>query len=151
MLQDPNFTLSDYCDEACQDSVLVCCCASFEGQPVFGVVNEDLVHLVLRDASGQHLRHDVIQDVRVSVAAVLGEAVLGVDVMGDHDLVLVALLDEKSQAAARWRGGNLAALTSSGMERTVIVNLQPIFMSALYFVARAQELHASSSIHHACC
>lgn len=73
---------------------------------MFGVVNEDLVHLVLRDASGQHLGHDVVQDVRVAVAAVLGEAVLGVDVMGDHDPVLVALLDEKSQAAARWRRGS---------------------------------------------
>lgn len=71
---------------------------------MFGVVNEDPVHLVLRDAPRQHLRRDVVQDVRVAVAAVLGEAVLGVDVMGDHDLVLVALLDEKSQAAARRRG-----------------------------------------------
>lgn len=71
---------------------------------MFGVVYEDLVHLVLRDAPHQHLRHNVVQDVRVAVTAVLGEAVLGVDVMGDHDLVLVALLDEKSQAAVRRRG-----------------------------------------------
>lgn len=70
---------------------------------MFGVVNEDLVHLVLRDAPRQHLRHNVVQDVRIAVTAVLGEAVLGVNVVGDHDLVLVALLDEKSQAAARLR------------------------------------------------
>lgn len=84
--------------------VPVSCCASLEGQPVFGVVYEDLVHLVLRDAPRKHLRHNVVEDVRVAVTAVLGEPVLGVDVMGDHDLVLVALLDEKAQAAARRRG-----------------------------------------------
>lgn len=78
----------------------VCCCASLEGQPVFGVVDEDLVHLVLRDAPRQHLRHDVVQDVRVAMTAVLGEAVLGVDVVRNQHLVLVALFDEKRQAAA---------------------------------------------------
>lgn len=31
------------------------------------------------------------------------------------------------------------ALAISGEERTVIVNLQPVFMSALYFEMRAQE------------
>lgn len=103
MLQDPNFTQSDYHDEESRDSFLMSCCASFEGQPAFGVVDEDLVHQVLRDAPRQHLRHDVVQDVGVAVAAVLGEAVLGVDVMGDHYLVLVALLDEKPQAAATQR------------------------------------------------
>lgn len=72
--------------------------ALFEGQPAFRVVDEDLIHLVLRDAPPQHLRHDVVQDVRVAVAAVLGEAVLGVDVVCDNYLVLVALLHKKRQA-----------------------------------------------------
>lgn len=80
--------------------------ASFEGQPAFGVVDEDLVHLVLRDAPPQHLGHDVLQDVRVAVASELGEPVLGVDVVGDHDLVLVALLHQERQAerqqSKRW-------------------------------------------------
>ena len=72
--------------------------ALFEGQPAFGVVDENLVHLVLRDAPHQHLRHNVVQDVRVAVAAVLGQAVLGVDVVRDQDLVLVALLHQERQA-----------------------------------------------------
>ena len=72
--------------------------ALLEGQPAFRVVDEDLVHLVLRDAPRQHLRHDVLQDVGVAVAAVLGEAVLGVDVVRDHDIVLVALLHEERQS-----------------------------------------------------
>lgn len=75
--------------------------ALFEGQPAFRVVDEDLVHLVLRDAPHQHLRHNVLQDVGVAVAAVLGEAVLGVDVVRDHYLVLVALLHEERQAEQR--------------------------------------------------
>ena len=77
--------------------------ALFEGQPAFGVVDEDLVHLVLRDAPDQHLRHDVVQDVRVAVAAILGEPVLGVDVVRDHDLVLVALLHQERQAEHQQR------------------------------------------------
>ena len=72
--------------------------ALLEGQPAFRVVDEDLVHLVLRDAPRQHLRHDVLQDVGVAVTAVLGEAVLGVDVVRDHDIVLVALLHEERQS-----------------------------------------------------
>lgn len=72
--------------------------ASFEGQPALGVVDEDLIHLLLRDAPHQHLRHDVPQDVRVAVAAVLGEAVLGVDVVRDQYLVAVALLHQERQA-----------------------------------------------------
>lgn len=79
--------------------------ALLEGQPAFGVVDEDLVHLVLREAPRQHLRHDVLKDVGVAVAAVLGEAVLGVDVVRDHDLVLVALLHEGRQAERRERRG----------------------------------------------
>lgn len=70
----------------------------FEGQPVFRVVNEYFIHLVLRDAPGQHLRHNVLQDVRVAVASVLGQAVLGVDVVRDHNLVLVAFLHQERQA-----------------------------------------------------
>ena len=72
--------------------------ASFEGQPSFRVVDEDLIHLVLRDAPPQHFRRDVLQDGRVAVAAVLGETVLGVDVVSDHYLVLVALLYQVRQA-----------------------------------------------------
>lgn len=53
---------------------------------------------MLQYAPRQHLWHNVLQDVRVAVAAVLGQAVLGVDVMSDHDLVLVALLHQKRQA-----------------------------------------------------
>lgn len=53
---------------------------------------------MLRDAPHQHLRHNVVQDVRVAVAAVLGEAVLGVDVVCNHYLVLVALLHKERQA-----------------------------------------------------
>lgn len=66
--------------------------ALFESQPVFRVVDEDLIHLMLGDAPHQHFRHYVLQDVRVAVAAELGETVFGVDVMCDHDLVLVAFL-----------------------------------------------------------
>lgn len=99
---------------------------------MFGVVDEDLVHLVLRDTPRQHLWHNVVQDVGVAVAAVLGKAVLGVDVMGDHYLVLVALLDEKPQAAAT-RRGNSAPLASSGEEHIVFVNLQPIFNACTLF------------------
>lgn len=72
--------------------------ALFEGQPAFRVVDEDLIHLVLRDAPHQHLRHDVLQDVRVAVAAVLGETVLGVNIVCDHYHVLVALLHQEGQA-----------------------------------------------------
>lgn len=77
--------------------------ALFEGQPVFRVVDEDLIHLVLRNAPRQHLRHNVPQDVRVAVAAVLGETVLGVDVVRDQHLVLVALLHEERQAEREQR------------------------------------------------
>lgn len=134
MLQDPNhweanlhtlavvviigMILIVYIRGGAKSAFPVCCCASLEGQPVFGVVDEDLVHLVLRDAPRQHLRHDVVQDVRVAMAAVLGEAVLGVDVVRDQHLVLVALLDEKRQAAA-----TRERMTTSGKEHTAMVNL----------------------------
>lgn len=72
--------------------------ASFEGEPPFRVVDEHLVHLPLRDAPLQHLWDYILQDVRIAVAAKLGEAVLGVDVVRDHYHVLVALLREESQA-----------------------------------------------------
>lgn len=107
-----------YIGGGAKSSFPVCRCASLEGQPVFGVVDEDLVHLVLRDAPRQHLRHDVVQDVRVAMAAVLGEAVLGVDVVRDQHLVLVALPDEKRQAVA-----TRERMTMSGKEHTVMVNL----------------------------
>lgn len=70
----------------------------FEGQPALWILNEDFIHLVLRDAPRQHLWHDVLQDVRVAVTAVLGQTVPGVDVMCDHYLVLVALLHQERQA-----------------------------------------------------
>lgn len=72
--------------------------ALFEGEPPFRVVDEDLVHLRLRDAPPQHLWHYILQDVRIAMAAKLGEAILGVDVMRDHYLVFIALFDEKCQA-----------------------------------------------------
>lgn len=72
--------------------------ALFEGEPLFGVVDEDLVHLPLRDAPPQHLWHDVLQDVGIAVAPELGEAILGVDVVRDHYLVLIALFHQKRQA-----------------------------------------------------
>lgn len=72
--------------------------ASFEGEPLLRVVDEDLVHLPLRDAPRQHLWHYILQDVRIAVPAKLGEAVLGVDVVRDHYHVLVALLHQKRQA-----------------------------------------------------
>lgn len=71
--------------------------ALFEGEPLFGVVDEDLVHLPLRDAPPQHLWHYILQDVRIAVATKLGEAILGVNVVCDHYLVLIALLHEKCQ------------------------------------------------------
>lgn len=70
---------------------------------MFRVVDEDLIHLVLWDAPAQHLRHYVVQDVRVAVAPELGETVLGVDVVCDHYLVLVALLHKKRQAEREQR------------------------------------------------
>lgn len=72
--------------------------ASFEGEPPLRVVDEDLVDLPRRDAPAEHLGHDVLQDVGVAVASELGEAVLGVDVVRDDHLVLVALLHEERQA-----------------------------------------------------
>lgn len=53
----------------------------FKGQPVFGVVHQDLVHLLLCDAPRQHLGNYVPQDVGVAVAAKLGQTVLSVDVV----------------------------------------------------------------------
>lgn len=100
-------------------------CALFEGQPAFRVVDEDLVHLVLREAPHQHLWHNVLQDVRVAVAAVLGEAVLGVDVVCDHNLVLVAFLHKECQAERekKKRGAlNITQPTISVKEPAVIVN-----------------------------
>lgn len=80
--------------------------ASFEGEPAFRVVDEDLVHLGLGDSPGQHLRHDVPEDVRVAVAAVLGQAIFAVNVVCDHDLVLVALLHQERQAEDGHQHGN---------------------------------------------
>lgn len=98
--------------------------ALFEGQPVFRVVDEDLIHLVLWDAPHQHLRHYVLQDVRVAVAAELGETVLGVDVVRDHYLVFVALLHKQRQAEREQRNVKKSTrLTILGKEHAVIVNL----------------------------
>lgn len=71
---------------------------SFEGQPFLRVVYEDLVHLVLRDSPRQHLWHNALQDVRVTVAAKLCEPVFGVDVMRDNYPVLVAFFHQERQA-----------------------------------------------------
>ena len=79
--------------------VRVCACVClFESEPALGVVYEDLVHLCLGEAPPQHLGDDALQDVGVAVAAVLGQAVLGVDVVCHHDVVLIALLHQEPQA-----------------------------------------------------
>lgn len=79
---------------------------------------------MLRDAPHQHLRHNVLQDVGVAVATVLGEAVFGVDVVRDHYLVLVALLREERQAGQRNEknegGLNTTQLTILVKEHAVI-------------------------------
>ena len=45
--------------------------SSFEGEPVARVVDEHLVHLVLRDSPGQHHGNHVQQDVGVAVPAIV--------------------------------------------------------------------------------
>lgn len=67
---------------------------SFECQPLLWVINQDLVHLVLRNSSGQHLGHNVFQNVRVAMPAIFGQAVLGVNVMCYHNAVLISLFNK---------------------------------------------------------
>ena len=58
-------------------------------------MDQDLVHLALGYTSGQHLGRDVLQNVRVAVAPVFGQAVLGVNVMRDNNPVLITLLHKE--------------------------------------------------------
>lgn len=67
----------------------------FKRQPVFRILNQYFVHLVLSDSSGQHFGNNILQDVGVAMTAILGQSVLGVDIMGDEDSVFITFPDQK--------------------------------------------------------
>lgn len=70
----------------------------FKRQPVFRILYQYFVHLVLSDSSRQHFGNNILQDVGEAMTAILGQSVLGVDIMGDENSVLVTFLDQESQA-----------------------------------------------------
>lgn len=70
----------------------------FKRQPVFRILYQYFVHLVLSDSSRQHFGNNILQDVGEAMTAILGQSVLGVDIMSDENSVLVTFLDKESQA-----------------------------------------------------
>ena len=62
----------------------------YERQGFSRVVDQDIVYGLAANSPLSHSRHDVTQDVIVSVATVLFQAVLGADIMGDQDFATVS-------------------------------------------------------------
>lgn len=70
----------------------------FKHQPVFRILDQYFVHLVLSDSSRQHFGNNIIQDVGVAMTAILGQSVLGVDIMSDEESVFITFPDQEGQA-----------------------------------------------------
>lgn len=65
---------------------------------MFRILYQYFVHLVLSDSSRQHFGNNIVQDVGEAMTTILGQSVLGVDIMSDEDSVFVTFLDQESQA-----------------------------------------------------
>ncbi len=72
----------------------------FKRQPLFRILYQYFVHLVLSDTSRQHFGNNILQDVGEAMTAVLGQSVLGVNIMGNEESVFITFFDQESQASA---------------------------------------------------